>query len=123
MKNYLQIAGRAMRYQNRLLYIPSLDKLVFCYQQNLKMLTLGGPSNFLTDAKSTIIRQKIGAADFRKYNPIIVDEDKLSTYKFLHQHKWEYRKGWVWATQSSKIDDDKLFIKFNEAEFIDDGER
>lgn len=120
MKNYLQIIGRTKRYEKKLLYIPSLDKLTYCYGSDKNCFILGELGKFVNDAKNSIVRQQIKVNDLLKHNPVIIDEMQLQEYKFLHRHEYKFRGGYVWAVTSSHTYDQNGDLKFEEAIFLKD---
>lgn len=106
------LKGRGAQYEKKYLYIRSLDRIVYCHAYMKDNLIIGDASPFLSSAKSSLLRYHIKVKELQKHNPIIIDPEKLASYDFMHQHKWQYREGWVWGTKQTL--DEIASLKFVE---------
>lgn len=64
-------------------YCPDDDTIVYCHQTQGADLILSGHCDFVSDAYTSITRQKISSWDFTKHSPVELKMNKLDTYRFL----------------------------------------
>lgn len=69
-------------------YLPGHHRIVYVHDVDGKRLILGSCCNFITDSKTSILRQSITESAFKKLRPIELNVENPEQYSFLEKADW-----------------------------------
>lgn len=72
--------------KNNFYYIPVVNRIVFCHDENHTVLILGGLCAPLLDSWTNMFRQEISKKDFATYEPKLIESGDISQYPFLERY-------------------------------------
>jgi hypothetical protein len=72
------------RLKQKYYYIPGYHRMVYCHDECDGILTFGGMTDYVNDARTNILRQNVSVNEFVAQKPKEVLLSELGEYSFLY---------------------------------------